>query len=300
MFGYMYDERFLEHDTGDHLEIYNRCYEIDFMVKESFDFERIPTRTGKKEELYKVHDESYVDWVEKAYENGIRNIISSDTVISEKSYESALIAATSTKNVVKYFKQGGRYAFLNLRPPGHHAEIITGQGFCIFNNIALMARYAQEIGYEKVLIIDFDVHHGNGTQDIFYSDDTVFYFSIHERDNYPYFTGSSEETGVGKGEGYTLNIPYGYDLEDDEFLKFFDLLPKNFDFDIVLVSAGYDLMKDEQISTSLITYEGLQKSIEKILNYSGDKPVAFLLEGGYNISSLVESVRITISQIESK
>ncbi len=293
MIGYLYDSDFSLHDTGEHLENRHRTESIDEMVKEKYELIHIPTRVGDKEELCAVHDISYIDWIENGYENGIRNIISADTIVSSESYDVALKAATSTKNVITAFKEGIiKKAFLNLRPPGHHAEVITGQGFCIFNNIAMMARYAQDIGYRKVLIIDFDVHHGNGTQDIFYDDESVFFISFHERNNYP-FTGSEDE----KGGGFTKNIPYKDNIEDDEFLALFEQLPKDFDFDIVLVSAGYDLMSDELISSANISYEGLSKMVEKILEFTGDKPIAFLLEGGYNINSLVKSVDITIENM---
>jgi len=298
MVGYLYDPFFTLHDTGEHIENEKRVSSVDDMIRSEFKYYKIPSVSHSKEDLYEIHDESYVDWVERGYENGVRMILNSDTVLSPKSYEVALKAATSTKNAVDLFKKGViKRAFLNLRPPGHHAERMMGQGFCIFNNVAMMAKYAQRAGYEKIMIIDFDVHHGNGTQDIFYKDDTVFYFSTHERNNYPYFTGSEEEIGEGRGRGFNKNLPYDDYIGDDEFLALYEELPKDFDFDMVLVSAGYDLMKDETISTAMITFEGLSKTVEKILDFSKDKPVAFLLEGGYNINSLVESVRVTFDRL---
>ncbi|OQX74931.1 MAG: hypothetical protein B6D59_00625 [Campylobacteraceae bacterium 4484_4] len=299
MFGYLYNPNFTLHDTGEHIENHRRTESIDAMVTSHFEFLPIPTRMGPKEDLYRIHEPTYVDWVETGYENGVRMILNHDTILSPHSYEIALEVATSTKNVIDAIKEGScNRAFLNIRPPGHHAEIQMGQGFCIFNNIAMMARYAQDAGYQKVMIIDFDVHHGNGTQDIFYRDDTVFYFSTHERNNYPYFTGSEEERGEGKGLGFNKNLPYHDDIEDEEFVALYDQLPGEFDFDIVLVSAGYDLMKEETISTAQITFEGLRAMLRKILAFAGDKPIAFLLEGGYNIDSLVESVKITIEEME--
>ncbi len=298
MIGYMYDSDFSFHDTGEHIENRLRTESIDEMVQEKYEVLHIPTRVGDKDELSAIHDFGYVDWVESGYDNGIRMIASSDTILSEESYEVALKAATSTKNVIDAFKDAViKRAFLNLRPPGHHAEIITGQGFCIFNNIAMMARYAQDVGYQKVLIIDFDVHHGNGTQDIFYEESSVFYFSTHEKNNYPYFIGEEDETGRGEGEGFNKNIAYKDEIEDEDFLALFDELPRDFNFDIVLVSAGYDLMNDEYISSAQISFDGLAKMIQKILKFTGDKPIAFLLEGGYNIDSLVQSVDVTLEQM---
>jgi acetoin utilization deacetylase AcuC-like enzyme len=297
MVTYLHDYDCDKHDTGHHLEVYARCQKIDEMAQDKYDLNILSLRMGDKRELYKIHDPSYVDWVESGYENGIRVIISSDTILSEGSYDVALRAATSTKNVITAFKEGlSKRAFLNLRPPGHHAEIITGQGFCIFNNIALMARYAQEAGYKKVLIIDFDVHHGNGTENIFYEDDTVFYFSTHEAHNYP-FTGQVEDIGKGKGEGYNKNIPYKNGINDEEFLALFDELPDDFNPDIVLVSAGYDLMSEEEISSSKVTFDGLREMIKLILDRYQNLPIAFVLEGGYNINSLVKSVDITLDEL---
>ncbi len=300
MFGYLYSSEFLHHNTGDHLEVARRCEAIDEMVEELFfDVDHIPVRVGGKEELLAVHDDEYIDWIESGYDNGVRMIISSDTIVSADSYDVALMAATSTKNVIDYFKSGAKRAFLNLRPPGHHAEVITGQGFCIFNNVAMMARYAQDAGYSRVLIVDFDVHHGNGTQDIFYDDSSVFYFSTHERNNYP-FSGTEDEIGEGRGEGFNLNIPYENGIDDEEFVSFFDRLPSDFNPDIVLVSAGYDMMADEVISSSNISFDGLRKVVNKILVYSDNIPIAFTLEGGYNIDSLTRSVQITMEELAKR
>jgi len=296
---YLNDSKSYLHETGAHLEINQRTQLIDELATSKYQLHSLPLREGKKEELYLVHDPSYVDWVESGYENGVRMIISSDTILSEGSFDVAKRAACSTKSVIEAFKNGiDNRAFLNLRPPGHHAEIITGQGFCIFNNIALMARYAQDAGFKRVLIIDFDVHHGNGTQDIFYRDNSVFYFSTHEAHNYP-FTGSADETGEGEGVGYNKNMPYENGIEDEEFLALFDELPRDFDPDIVLVSAGYDLMLDEEISSANITYEGLGKMVDLILKRYRTKPIAFVLEGGYNLDSLVKSVDLTLSRLSS-
>ena len=296
---YLHDPKSFGHDTGVHLEINKRTELIDELAVSKYRLHSLTLREGSKEDLYRIHDPSYVDWVESGYENGVRMIISSDTILSEGSFDVAKRAACSTKSVIEAFKNGiDNRAFLNLRPPGHHAEIITGQGFCIFNNIALMARYAQDAGFGRVLIIDFDVHHGNGTQDIFYKDDTVYYFSTHEAHNYP-FTGTADEIGEGVGEGYNKNMPYENSIEDEEFLSLFDELPMNFDPDIVLVSAGYDLMADEEISSAKISFEALGKMVDLILKRYSSKPIAFVLEGGYNLDSLIKSVDITLNRLSS-
>ena len=297
MVGYVYDPVFTEHGSDEHIENRFRVLAIDEVAR-NFVLARLPIRKASKEELYQIHEPHYVNWVERAYEEGFRFILNEDTLLTPKSFEVASFAAGSTKSVIDAFKSGEiARAFLNIRPPGHHAERKTGQGFCIFNNIALMARYAQKVGFGKVMIIDFDVHHGNGTQDIFYEDDTVLYFSSHEKNNYPYFTGSEDERGSGKGEGFNINKPFEDFCDDETLLKLYDDLPGWFDFDIVLVSAGYDLMKDEPISTAQITFEGLRALVKKIIDFAGDKPIAFLLEGGYNLESLAQSVEITLQEL---
>lgn len=297
MVGYLFDDIFIMHDTKNHIENKNRVLVIDEIAK-NLDLIKLPVHKARKEDLYLIHKKDYVDWVESAYENGYRVILNEDTVLSPFSYEVALFAAGSTLNVLKAFKDNRiTRAFLNIRPPGHHAQKETGQGFCIFNNIAMMAKFAQNLGFKKVMIIDFDVHHGNGTQDIFYEDNTVFFFSTHEKNNYPYFTGSENETGLGAGECYNLNRPYDDYCDDETLLRLYDDLPKWFDFDILLVSAGYDLMKDELISTAQITFDGLRELIRKILDFSKNRPVAFLLEGGYNLDSLARSVEITLDEL---
>ena len=297
MVGYVYDPVFTQHGSDEHIENRFRVLAIDEVAR-NFQLVRLPIQKASKKELYQIHESHYVDWVERAYDEGYRFILNEDTLLTPKSFEVASFAAGSTKPVIDAFKRGEiARAFLNIRPPGHHAERKTGQGFCIFNNIALMARYAQSVGFKKVMIIDFDVHHGNGTQDIFYEDDTVLYFSSHEKNNYPYFTGSEEERGEGRGEGFNINKPYEDFCDDETLLRLYDDLPRWFDFDIVLVSAGYDLMKDEPISTAQITFEGLRALVRKILDFAGNKPIAFLLEGGYNLESLAQSVEVTLQEL---
>jgi acetoin utilization deacetylase AcuC-like enzyme len=297
MVGYVYDPIFTEHDTGQHIENRHRVLAVHEVARH-FPLARLPIRKATKEELAAIHDPRYIEWVERAFDEGYRFILNEDTILSPRSFEVAAYAAGSTMPVIDAFAAGAiKRAFLNIRPPGHHSEYKTGQGFCIFNNIALMARYAQSQGFEKVAIIDFDVHHGNGTQDIFYEDDTVLFFSSHERNNYPYFTGSEDEKGAGRGYGYNINRPYGDYCTDAELLAIYDDLPTWFDPDIVLVSAGYDLMAPETISTAQITPDGLRGVVRRILEFSGDRPVAFLLEGGYNLESLASSAEVTLEEL---
>jgi acetoin utilization deacetylase AcuC-like enzyme len=173
-------------------------------------------------------------------------------------------------------------------------------GFCIFNNIAVGARYAQSVGYERVFIIDFDVHHGNGTQHIFEEDDTVFYFSTHQYPHYP-GTGHGTERGNGKGVGYTHNIPMHYGSGDKEYYDaYHEVLPgliRSFRPDIILVSAGYDLHAKDPLAGIKVTNEGVRSIVRAILCSSHDVPHIFCLEGGYNLASLGESVVITVEEL---
>jgi len=172
-------------------------------------------------------------------------------------------------------------------------------GFCLFNNCAITARYAQFSGYERVMIVDFDVHHGNGTQDTFYNDDSVFYFSSHQALAYPY-TGAEDEVGELEGVGYTSNHLLMPNSGDDELLDIYiNELPKAFDFfkpDIVLVSAGYDLHESDPLAMLDITTDGISKMVRLILDQS-DVPVIFLLEGGYEPIALGENVKVTLEEM---
>jgi acetoin utilization deacetylase AcuC-like enzyme len=190
-------------------------------------------------------------------------------------------------------------AFCAVRPPGHHAEADQGMGFCIVNNVAVGARYARSLGYERVFIIDFDAHHGNGTQHIFEEDDSVFYFSTHQHPYYP-DTGKDMERGTGRGLGYTYNVPIQAGSGNRDYLYVYqDILPGvmyRFAPDLVLVSAGYDIHVNDPHADIRVSHEGVRAIVRSILSCS-PAPVIFTLEGGYDIPSLSDSVRITIEEM---
>jgi acetoin utilization deacetylase AcuC-like enzyme len=188
-------------------------------------------------------------------------------------------------------------AFALVRPPGHHATSNRGMGFCVYNNIAVAAKYLQkEYGLKRILIVDYDVHHGNGTQDIFYSDESVFYFSVHQHPFYP-GTGRENETGQGKGKGATLNVELPEGSGDKLLVSAFEqnLVPamKNFNPDFILVSSGFDGHKDDLLGGLSYTSNGY-KSVATILtelaNKYADGRIMFMLEGGYTSSSTNESI----------
>jgi acetoin utilization deacetylase AcuC-like enzyme len=212
----------------------------------------------------------------------------------------ALYAAGEILEAIDGCKSGNlERAFCAVRPPGHHAEANRAMGFCIFNNVAVGARYAQKSGYAKVFIVDFDVHHGNGTQHIFEEDPTVFYFSTHQYP--PVQTGNDSERGTGKGAGFSYNIPMHYGAGDkDYFAAYQDILPglvNKFDPDIILVSAGYDLHARDPLAGLRVTNEGIRNIVRGILTSKKNIPHIFCLEGGYNLTSLSESVLISLEEL---
>ncbi|MBF0521204.1 MAG: histone deacetylase, partial [Nitrospirae bacterium] len=175
-------------------------------------------------------------------------------------------------------------------------------GFCIFNNVAIGARFAQKQGYKKVFIVDFDVHHGNGTQHSFYNDDTVFYFSSHQYPHYP-GTGAASETGSGKGKGFTYNVPLSYGAGDREMKEVYNItlhkLVESFSPDIILVSSGFDIHKKDPLAGFGVTDDGIRDIVRGILSAKKDIPVIFTLEGGYSLEALASSVTITMQELLS-
>jgi acetoin utilization deacetylase AcuC-like enzyme len=191
-------------------------------------------------------------------------------------------------------------AFCAVRPPGHHAEPARGMGFCLVNNAAVGARYAQRLGYARVMVADFDVHHGNGTQAAFYEDDSVFYFSTHEYPHYP-GTGASGERGAGRGAGSTRNVPLRAGSDDAAMREAWDGLFRAdvaaFRPDCCIVSAGYDLHEGDPLADLRVTDEGVRGIVRSILESCAGVPVVFTLEGGYNLATLARCVGITVEEL---
>jgi len=298
--GFIYDDIFLRHVTPDwHPERKERLVQIVSSLKKSGLWEnliRIKPRRATYEEIALVHTDDYISRIKTS---GV-GYLDPDTYMSEDSLEAALYAAGAVIEAVEQCKRGEiERAFCAVRPPGHHAEAERAMGFCIFNNIAVGARYAQKRGYKKVFVIDYDVHHGNGTQHIFEEDDTVFYFSTHEYPHYP-GTGKDSEKGIGKGKGYTCNVPMSSGTGDKEYLSVYqNILPplvQAFEPDLILVSAGYDLHRDDPLSGIRVSDEGIRSIVNSILSCSSN-PFIFALEGGYNLLALGESVRITLEEM---
>jgi acetoin utilization deacetylase AcuC-like enzyme len=266
--------------------------------------ERIPTRTATEEELGLCHTREYLRVARLDVELGHAFLSTGDTDITPNSWDVASKAVGGVLNAVDAVMTGRvRNAFCAVRPPGHHATPARGMGFCLFNNIAIAARYAQRRhGVERVMIADWDVHHGNGTQDIFYADPTVFFFSTHQWPLYP-GTGRADETGTGAGEGATLNCPFPAGSGRREILGAFQnsLLPrmKSFRPDLVLISAGFDSREEDLLGRFTLSdddFADLTSVLMEIAGNHAQNRIVSMLEGGYNLSGLASA---TVSHVRA-
>ena len=297
---YITDKIYLKHDTGAmHPESPQRLVAINQAVEPLLnDLICVSPIKVSASIIESVHSLEYIESIEYMSEYG--GSIDSDTICSVDSYDAALTAVGAGMVALDGIKAGEfERAFCAVRPPGHHATPTQAMGFCLFNNIAIAAHYAQSIGYDKVMILDFDVHHGNGTQDAFWEDDTVFYFSSHQAFAYP-GTGAEAHKGEGRGEGYTANFLMMPESTDSELLDIYDNdlppLIDRFDPDIILVSAGYDLHESDPLASLNITTEGIRKMVRGILD-GCDVPYVFFLEGGYDVNALGKNVRVTLEEM---
>ncbi len=295
--GLVYHPTYLLHETRVHPENKMRLVRIlkyleDSKIRNNLYY--IPPRLATIEEVSTIHPVTYIKMIERACQTNKRSI-DPDTQICPKSYDVALLAAGGVLSAIDAVMEEKKVkkVFALVRPPGHHAESNKGMGFCIFNNIAIGAKYAKnKYGIKKILIIDFDVHHGNGTQVVFYNDPTVLYCSIHQ---YPFYpgTGTQLEKGQGKGEGFTINIPLPAKSGDLEWIQAFKnyIQPQALEFnpELVLVSAGFDAHKDDPVGGMKLTNEGyknLAKMICDIANQTCNGKIISCLEGGYNLDVL--------------
>lgn len=294
------DELYLKHDTGaGHPESAERLKSINLKIEQFKEhLIEVKPRSATVSEVEMVHSPEMIANVRQKSMD--ESFIDSDTICSYDSYDAALKAVGAGLVAIDGIKANQfERAFCAVRPPGHHATPTQSMGFCLFNNIAITARYAQQQGYKKVMIIDFDVHHGNGTQDAFFDDNSVFYFSSHQAFAYP-GTGAESHKGIGKGEGYTANYLMMPESGDNEILEIYkEDLPKHYDFfkpDIVLVSAGYDLHESDPLAQLNITTDGIREVVRTILDL-GDTPVVFMLEGGYSVYDLGWNVVATVEEM---
>ena len=254
---------------------------------------RVESRPATEDELALCHTREYLRTAKRDVEAGHPYLSTGDTDITPNSWDVASRAAGGVLNAVDAVLTGAaRNAFCAVRPPGHHATRSRGMGFCLFNNVALAARWAQSRhGIERVLIVDWDVHHGNGTQDIFYQDGSVFFFSTHQWPLYP-GTGRADETGAGAGEGATMNFPFPAGSGRAEILGAVQdaLLPamRKFRPELVLISAGFDSRVGDLLGRFTLTDEDFADLTRAMLEI-GDGRVISLLEGGYSLAGLASA-----------
>ena len=301
--GYVYDPIYLEHDTGQHVEIAGRLEAVISHLEQTGlkqQLELIKPRAASTEELSLVHHKQHVSHIQDMAEKG-GGWLDLDTVMSPNSYEAATYAAGGVIRATEAVMDGEvGSAFALVRPPGHHATTQRAMGFCLFNNVAIATKYAlAKYQLERTLIIDFDVHHGNGTQDAFYDRPQVLYISTHQYPHYP-GTGSIEETGGGVAKGTTVNIPLPAGCGNAEYLEVFEqvIVPvaRRFNPQLVLVSAGYDSHWADGIAQMQVSVAGFARMVSIIKGLADELcsgRLVFTLEGGYNLSVLADSVKAT-------
>jgi acetoin utilization deacetylase AcuC-like enzyme len=303
--GIVRDNRYLEHDMGSyHVEnperlvhIYRALDELDIPLV------KIAPRAATREEITAVHDPEYVDRIAATAGKSARHL-DPDTVTSPKSYEVALLAAGGLLAAIDAVMGDLANAFALVRPPGHHAERNRAMGFCIFNNIAIGARYAlSEHGLERILICDWDLHHGNGTQKTFYQDPQVLYFSTHQ---YPYYPGSGHytEIGEGPGEGYTVNCPLSPGYGDADYANIlrhiFRPIALAYRPQLILVSAGFDIYRQDPLGGMAVTERGFARLIDIIMDVADavcEGRLVVTLEGGYHLEGQARSVAEVVKRM---
>ncbi len=300
--GIFIDELFLKHDTGPYhperpqrLEAIMERLQSKNLINKLF---MLKKRYASKKELELVHSSNYIDYVQYVSNKG-GGYLDGDTVVSAHSFDAALLAAGSGLEALDNILENKiESALLLIRPPGHHSLKNRGMGFCLFNNIAICARYAITKGFKKIVILDWDVHHGNGTQDEFYKEKEVLFISIHQ---YPFYpgTGAMDEIGEGEGANFTLNVPMQKGSSDSDYKKMFEnvILPKIYEYEpeLILISAGFDAHELDPLGGIELTtnmYEWMTNKIVEIAKQYCNNRIISFLEGGYSIQALQESVQV--------
>jgi len=268
----------------------------------------VAPRPAAREELGRVHDADYIARIEET--SGHAAMLDADTFTSPESYDIALLAAGAAVQAVEHVlspsadASGCRAALALVRPPGHHAERARAMGFCLFNNVAVAAAHARALGAARVAIVDYDVHHGNGTQHIFESVPDVLYVSTHQ---YPFYpgTGAAEEIGVGAGRGATVNVPIEVGATDDDYRHVFDevVLPavRAFSPDLVIISAGFDAHQRDPLAGMRLTtgaFGAMTATLRQVAEDASDGRLVVVTEGGYDLQALAASLEAVVDALE--
>ncbi len=298
-----FDESMIRHDPGPgHPERPARLQAIRQMLAD-LQFKGVKQATPKpatRSQVQRIHDSHYIDEIDSLRGKSTR--LDEDTAISPASVDAAFLAAGAAINAVETVVHNKACrAFALVRPPGHHAERDRAMGFCLFNNIAIAAAHAiAELGCQRVLIVDWDVHHGNGTQHAFENRSDVLFFSSHQSPLYP-GTGALEEVGIGTGKGFTVNAPLPAGFHDTDYIALFEklLVPiaDAYKPDLVLVSAGFDAHRDDPLAGMRMTEDGFASLcgiVRNIADRQAQGRLALILEGGYNLNALANSTKACI------